>query len=389
MTSLPMHFRWLYAAFIPLVTSTCSPADAPSSRTIVERRAGAIFERALATAQSATADDELHSAFRAVDEIVLDGPQLARLSLARLTTNRLLVVMDNVTPTVELFDLAGAHRATVGGPGIGSSLYGLPLSIVDWDDGLVGILDARRARLGLYRSTGQYDHTMLLAQHNVLPINIARDPATARLTYVMGRRSSTEPNDTGAFVEHLVHGVDNNNRLMWSAVEFPSERDFPSSRADYSPSFALPHDTLYVAFPFQYRIHAVAPDGSATTIVDASVAAFQPPATPLMIDGQNQEEVLGIWQDWRVSWTPIVAVAVHGDQLFVQYQVFDPLRYAIDVWSVATGDRLHSLRTNHRLLDMAASGETLFQLGPDDDCCNPFRLFVGEALSLEETLGSL
>jgi hypothetical protein len=121
-------------------------------------------------------------------------------------------------------------------------------------------------------------------------------------------------------------------------------------------------DVLF-ALPFEYRIYALnTKTGATRDVLEDREAGFITPATPFdpNITPRNDEEAYWLINDWQASWTPIKALIATSDHLFVQYQTFNPLRYTLDVWTLAPCRRIARLQTNSLLLDAGKDGSLYF-----------------------------
>jgi hypothetical protein len=87
---------------------------------------------------------------------------------------------------------------------------------------------------------------------------------------------------------------------------------------------------------------------------------FKSPDTNLDASGIAPSDVYKFVQSWRLNWTPIVSLAVWGDNLFIQYQTFNPLRYTLDVWSISTKKLKTTARTNYLLLNRGLDNNFYF-----------------------------
>lgn len=330
------------------------------SRTIpvVDERAAAVSPALRSVIEKAVASselDELPSKLKVVARVRLRRPAPSEpVSVARLASDgRRLLVVDMANGRVDVFSSAGEWLHRLGRSGTVAGALGTPTGVVSLPTGGAAVLDFNPARLSLFDAAGDFDKSLLYSRHSFSGTGMvywAPDSAF----YVFGARASRT---TGAVT--LVHKISLSGELLGTCLQ---RQETPGADVYYEPYGAIGRTQLVVGVPYSNQVYRITGACSVAPAFVAFAERFQPPKDSFHVErlrGASPERIEQEFGAWRLTWTPVDGLAVVGDTLLVALQTFDPLRYRIEMWSLA-GRRLGSFSTNSRLLTTDSDGLVYF-----------------------------
>ena len=197
--------RPIVAALLSLLLAACAAPTADPLGTVTVDSAGV----AIATAPAV--DRALPWTF--TEEFTLggeeDGPAAFTSASARtVRTDGVdrIVVLDATNDRIEVFDGAGEHLRTVGGPGGGPGEFTFALELLDAGDGRIGLIDVSKMAVLLWAADGT-----LLSEERIA------DPSTGLGRRVLRGDTTTtmvEERDTVRTVNRLVQVVGSDTTLL-------------------------------------------------------------------------------------------------------------------------------------------------------------------------------
>lgn len=317
------------------------------------------FELALEKARQNEGRDEITRAVEVAATIRLRGRELASLDELKVKADGSLLVVDSERQSVEMFDGEGAHRRAVGARGSRPGHYVLPSGVSESGQGAIAVSDFKAHRVSIFSAEGEFARSFIYTAQKYSAQRITYEPLTKSF-YLFGNRWQHDQQNRLVGAD-LLHKYNEAGEYVGSFIPFPEAAKSLDLYGHDSPALDVRDGHLYLALPFEYKIYRLSPAGELTAPVEGGGAPFRAPATALTWrPGSAPAERVADWQDWRLTWTPIVGLAVEGDALMVQYQTFDPLRYRVDIWSLRGRRKLATLATNHALLTRGADGFVYF-----------------------------
>ena len=332
-------------------------ADAGAQSTVAVKSKN--FKRALDMARQSEPDDQLGRVADVVGKVRLSGKRLDSLDELRVLGDGALVALDAERQAVEMFDGSGEFRRDIGAKGGRPGNYNWPSGVAEAAGGDIAVSDFQAHRVNLFSKDGAFSRSFIYTAQQYSAQRILYDGPTKSF-YLFGNRwqHDGENRVTGA---DLVHKYNEAGEYVASYLPFPGWAKGLDLYGHDSPALDVQGGDLYVALPFEYKVYKLTPRGELTCLLEGAQPEFKAPETGIVWrEGSGNSERLLHWQDWRLTWTPIVGLVVDGDRMLVQYQTFNPARYTLDVWSLAGARKLASATTNRLLLSKGPDGSVYF-----------------------------
>jgi hypothetical protein len=333
---------------------------------------GDAFRSKLRAAVGHAAQDELHRAFVRTRTVRLTGGRLGGLDRLTVAGDGLFVTSDLHTPAVSLFGADGRFMRRLGGKGLSPGRYQLPSGVGAIDGRRLAVLDFDPKRINVFDLSGDLVGSTAYSMHSFSGQALSASPDGTLSVFGVSSPGGRRGADSRLIHQFTAEGVH-----IRSVLPLPD--DLPQWASSYlEPSLSHSPGGLRVALALRYQPYLVAADGriesarlKAPPTFRGPASAFEPrAAVPAAASAPPNEETKRrfylAYQDWRLSWTPVESVAAVGDTLIVQYQTFDPLRYTLDLWSIADEPvLLDQVHTNLRLLSVGPDGTCLFRENVD------------------------
>ena len=315
------------------------------------------FAAALDQARHEPQQDGFLKTFQVRGKLSLAGEQISNLNQLRVNHDRTLAVIDYERQRAALFDETGRAAQALGGVGNEPGSHVWPSDAAETVDG-IAVADFKGHRVNLFSRAGQFQSSFTYTPQNFSAQRLLYDDG-AHAFYLLGNRWTFNENGqvTGA---ELVHKYSDSGEFVASYFPFPEQAKAIDLYNYDSPATDLASGDLFVALPFDYTIYRLTRAGEFVPYLSGGSPAFKAPAAALDLKGVPPTESYQRVQSWRLTWTPINNLAVADGKLFVQYQTFDPLRYTLDVWSLATKKKTATVKTNYALLTKDAAGNLYF-----------------------------
>jgi hypothetical protein len=312
---------------------------------------------ALAQARHDTQQDGLLKTFQVSAKLSLPGEQISNLNQFRVNRDRTLSVVDYERKQAELYDEVGQHARPLGDVGNAPGAHIWPSDAAETEDG-IAVADFQSHRVNVFSHAGRFQSSFTYTPQNFSAQRLLYDDSTHTF-YLLGNRWQLDGNGQMIGAE-LVHKYSASGDFVASYFPFP-EQAKPLGLYNYdSPASDIASGDLFVAVPFDYTVYRLTSDGQFASFLTDANSTFRAPAAGLDLKGVAATESYKYVQNWRLTWTPINNLAVADGKLFVQYQTFDPLRYTLDVWSLATKKKTATVKTNYALLTKDAAGNLYF-----------------------------
>jgi hypothetical protein len=149
----------------------------------------------------------------------------------------------------------------------------------------------------------------------------------------------------------LIHKYSPTGEYLASFQQFPEEaKSLDLYNYDF-PATDIQEGDIFTVLPFDYTIYRLTEKDEFSVFLKGKKDDFIAPSVKLDASKTAPADAYKFVQSWRLKWTPIASLAVLGDDLFVQYQTFNPLRYTIDNWSISTKQLKTTIKTNYLLLN--------------------------------------
>ena len=316
------------------------------------------YSLALQGAKDNASTDELESIFKVKARVLLSGQNIKSLSLLRVKQDSTLLVVDNERRVAEAYDPSGAYTGTVGEVGNGPGKQLWPSDVIEVANQSVAVSDFQAHRVNVFANDGQFRSSFIYTPQNFSAQRMVYDAANGCF-FLFGNRWQTSDNGEISGAD-LLHKYDQNGQFIASYFPFPEKAKSLDLYSFNSPAIDLSDGVLYIALPFDYTVYRLDKSGEMKALFQGANTAFKEPTVKLETEKIPREDAYNYVQTWRLGWTPILALARINDHLLIEYQTFDKLRYTIDVWSLASGNIVKSIKTNHLMLNRGADGYIYF-----------------------------
>lgn len=313
---------------------------------------------ALQQAKDNASSDELERVFKVKSRLSLSGQSIKSLSLLRVKQDSTILVLDNERRVAEAYDSSGAYAATIGEVGNAPGKQLWPSDAIEVANKSVAVSDFQGHRVNIFLEDGQFDSSFIYTPQNFSAQRMVYDPANDCF-FLFGNRWQTNGNGEISGAD-LLHKYASNGQFIASYFPFPEKAKRLDLYSFNSPAIDVSDGVLYIALPFDYTIYQLDKSGEMKALFQGANTPFKEPTVKLETEKIAPEDAYNYVQTWRLGWTPILALTRIGDHLLVQYQTFDKLRYTIDVWSVASGNIVKSIKTNHLMLTRGGDGYIYF-----------------------------
>jgi hypothetical protein len=158
----------------------------------------------------------------------------------------------------------------------------------------------------------------------------------------------------------LIHKYSPTGEYLASFQQFPEEaKSLDLYNYDF-PATDIQEGDIFTVLPFDYTIYRLTEKDEFSVFLKGKKDDFIAPSVKLDASKTAPADAYKFVQSWRLKWTPIASLAVLGDDLFVQYQTFNPLRYTIDNWSISTKQLKTTIKTNYLLLNRGLDNNFYF-----------------------------
>jgi hypothetical protein len=316
------------------------------------------YRLALQQAKDNVSGDELESIFAVKGRLSLTGQNIKSLSMLRVKQDSTLLVVDNERRVAEAYDPSGAYISTIGEVGNGPGNQMWPSDVIEAANQSVAVSDFQGHRVNIFAKDGQFNSSFIYTPQNFSAQRMIYDSVNDCF-FLFGNRWQTGENGeiTGA---ELLHKFAPNGQFIGSYFPFPEKAKSLDLYSFDSPAIDVSDGTVYIALPFDYTVYGLDKSGEMKALFQGTNTAFKEPTVKLETEKIPREDAYNYVQTWRLGWTPILALARINDHLLIEYQTFDKLRYTIDVWSLASGNIVKSIKTNHLMLTRGGDGYIYF-----------------------------
>jgi len=316
------------------------------------------YRGALKTAIDNAAKDELGRTLNSAERITLSGSDIQSLSRLRIAENGSLLLLDFDRAVAELYDGSGRFVRSIGSKGSSPGNYEWPSGIAQRKDGSIAICDFRVHRVNLYSAEGGFLRSFIYSPQVFSAQQMVYD-SQADSFYLYGNRWQNDPSGKAVGAD-LIHKYSAAGEFLGSQLPFPDQGKPLNLYAYDDPAIDIASGSLYVALPFGYTVYRLTADKRASPFIADTPRAFRPPSTEMSAMKKSDLDPSELVQEWLLTWTPINALLISQDRLFLQYQTFSPLRYTIDTWSLTSGKRLATRHTNHEMMARDQEGYIYF-----------------------------
>ena len=313
---------------------------------------------ALQQAKDNASTDELESIFKVKTRLSLSGQDIKSLSMLRVKQDSTLLVVDNERRVAEAYDPSGAYTGTIGDLGNGPGKQVWPSDVIEVANRSVAVSDFQGHRVNIFTNDGQLRSSFIYTPQNFSAQRLIYDAANDCF-FLFGNRWQTSDNGEISGAD-LLHKYDENGQFIASYFPFPEKAKSLDLYSFNSPAMDLSDGVLYIALPFDYTVYQLDKSGEMKALFQGANTAFKEPTVKLDTEKIPREDAYNYVQTWRLGWTPILALARISDHLLIEYQTFDKLRYTIDVWSLASGRIVKTIKTNHLMLTRGGDGYIYF-----------------------------
>lgn len=341
-------FRLVNICLVLLLAIGMSQCASTRSAHTVQTQNSAKFSAALNRASQSSQADEFSTAFKSNAKLTLPSGRIRNLNRFNVGHDGTMLIVDLDRIQVENYDNSGKFIRSIGAKGGRPGEYTYPSDAVEMDEQTVAVSDFQNRRVNIYSQDGQFLRSFIYTPQIFSAQRLLYDDATKSF-YLFGNRWQTDDDGkpTGA---QLIHKYSAEGDFVASFLPFPDKAK-PLDLYTYDePSMSTANGNVFVALPFDYTIYQLTSKGELSTYLSETNSSFKAPSEGFEVASKEGGELSKRLQDWQLTWTPIRSLIVHGDKLLVQYQTFNPLRYTIDIWSLATKNKLSTVHTNHALL---------------------------------------
>lgn len=305
------------------------------------------YSNALTEAGNSSNNDEFDKQFVNNSTIRIDGESVKSLSRLRGGKDGYLYICDFDRKTVSQFDSQGNYKRSFGNSGNEPGSHVFPTSVVETSDSSIAITDFQSYRVNLFSNSGSFKDSFIYSPQSFSAQDLIFNEANNSF-YLFGNKWQT--NETGETIgSELLHKYSSDGEYLNSQLQFPDEFKDLGLYNYSSPALDVSSGVIYLVLPFDYTVYRVDPNDELSVFIKANKKDFKQPMSKLddaIVRSDPHKSV----QSWRLHWTPIVGLVATGNELIVQYQTFNPLRYTTDIWSISTKKIKATLKTNHLLL---------------------------------------
>jgi hypothetical protein len=316
------------------------------------------FGLALQQAKDNASSDELETIIKVKARLSLTGQNIKLLSVLRVKQDSTLLVLDNERKVAEAYDGSGAYTSTIGEVGNGPGSQLRPSDIIEVASQSVAVSDFQGHRVNIFAKDGQFVSSFIYTPQNFSAQRMIYDNVNDCF-FLFGNRWQTDQNGEIAGAE-LLHKYAPNGEFIDSYFPFPEKAKSLDLYTFDSPAMDVHDGTIYIALPFDYTVYRINKSGEMKPLFQGANTAFKEPTVKLETEKIPRDDAYNYVQAWLLGWTPIVALVRTNDHLFIEYQTFDKLRYTIDVWSLASGNIVKTVKTNHLMLTRGGDGYIYF-----------------------------
>ena len=358
-----LRFSWRELSVILLIVQMVLAVGCNSAKQSGPQKGGHspqsnAYGLALQQAKDNASSDELESIVKVKARLSLSGQNIKSLSVLRVKQDSTLLVLDNERRIAESYDPLGAYTGTIGEAGNGPGQQLWPSDVIEVANQSVAVSDFQGHRVNTFSKDGQFNSSFIYTPQNFSAQRMVYDAANDWF-FLFGNRWQTNGNGEILGAD-LLHKYASNGQFIASYFPFPEKAKRLDLYSFNSPAIDVSDGVLYIALPFDYTVYRLDKSGEMKTLFQGTNTSFKEPTKKLETESIPPEDAYNYVQTWRLGWTPILALARIGDHLLVQYQTFDKLRYTIDVWSLASGKIVRSVKTNHLMLTRGGDGYIYF-----------------------------
>jgi len=316
------------------------------------------YSLALQQAKNHASSDELETIIKVKARLSLTGQNIKLLSLLRVKQDSTLLVLDNERKVAEAYDRSGAYTSRIGEVGNGPGSQLRPSDIIEVTNQSLAVSDFQGHRVNIFAKDGQFVSSFIYTPQNFSAQRMIYDNVNDCF-FLFGNRWQTDENGEIAGAE-LLHKYAPNGQFIDSYFPFPEKGKSLDLYTFDSPAMDVNDGTIYIALPFDYTVYRINESGEMKALFQGANTAFKEPTVKLETEKIPRDDAYNYVQAWLLGWTPIVALVQTNDHLFIEYQTFDKLRYTIDVWSLASGNIVKTIKTNHLMLTRGGDGYIYF-----------------------------
>lgn len=306
------------------------------------------YSLSLEEAKKNASKDELETIFNVKSRLSLSGQEIKSLSGLRVTQDGSILLLDNERRVAEAYTAAGAYMSPIGGSGNSPGNQVWPSDVIETRDNSIAVSDFQGHRVNMFSKDGQLKSSFVYTPQNFSAQRMIYDDIN-NWFFLFGNRWQTG-SDGEISGADLLHKYSPDGQFVASYFPFPEKAKSLDLYTFNSPAMDIHDGVVYIALPFDYTVYRLDSTGNISALFKGENTSFKEPTTKLDTSKVAPQDSYRYVQDWRTSWTPILALVRVNDHLLVEYQTFDNLRYRIDVWSLATGKITKSIRTNHLML---------------------------------------
>lgn len=316
------------------------------------------YDLALQQAKENAPKDELESVFKVNTRLSLTGREIKSLSMLRVKQDGSILLLDNERRVAEAYTAAGAYMSPIGGSGNSPGNQVWPSDVIEAKDNAIAVSDFQGHRVNIFSKDGQFKSSFVYTPQNFSAQRMIYDHVNNSF-FLFGNRWQTG-SDGEISGADLLHKYSLDGQFVASYFPFPDKAKSLDLYGFDSPAVDIYDGVVYIALPFDYTVYRLDSTGKMSALFKGENTSFKEPTTKLDTSKVAPEDSYRFVQNWRMGWTPILALVRVNDHVLVEYQSFDTLRYRIDVWSLATGKITNSIKTNHLMLTRGADEHVYF-----------------------------
>jgi hypothetical protein len=317
-----------------------------------------VYSLALQQARENASKDELETIFKLDASLTLTGQEIKSLSMLRVKQDGSILLLDTERRAAEVYDPSGNYIRTMGGSGNSPGNHVWPSDVVEVADQSIAVSDFQGHRVNTFSQDGRLSSSFVYTPQNFSAQRMIYDKVN-KWCYLFGNRWQTGSNGEISGAD-LLHKYSLNGQFIASYFPFPEKAKSLDLYTYDSPAVDIENEVLYIALPFDYTVYQLDKTGEMSALFKGENTSFKKPTSRLDTSQVAPKDSYKYVQNWRMGWTPILSLLCVSDNVMVQYQTFDKLRYTIDVWSLATGKITKSVKTNHLMLTRGGGGHVYF-----------------------------
>lgn len=306
------------------------------------------YSLALQEAKENAFKDELETIVKVNTRLSLSGQDIKSLSMLRVKQDGSILLLDNERRVAEAYNAEGCYISPIGGSGNSTGNQVWPSDVIEAQDNSIAVSDFQGHRVNIFSKDGQFKSSFVYTPQNFSAQRMIYDRVN-KWFFLFGNRWQTgrDGQISGA---DLLHKYSPDGQFVASYFPFPEKAKSLDLYTFNSPAVDIHDGVVYIALPFDYTVYQLDSTGKLSALFRGENTSFKEPTTKLDTTNVRPEDSYKYVQDWRTTWTPILALVRVNDHVLVEYQTFDYLRYRIDVWSLASGKIAKSIKTNHLML---------------------------------------